>query len=538
MAIKDNIVSYYKLESDGSDSVGSNTLTGTSPSFSTGKIGNGGAFTAASSHYLNGSSFAGASSWSCNFWFNPTTNIDTEPVSKDDVSTKRIFSFSFSATQTILYAWGTGQNFHQTTGANHNMSTGTWYMWTGVWDAPNNVLTLYKNGSSFATFSLSGNESADTTSNNLTLGRQNGGVPARYTNGKLDEVGVWSRALTSAEVTSLYNSGNGLQYPFDLTAQLASYWKLDESSGNASDSVGSVTLTNNGTTAYVAGKINNSADFGSSGTAKSLRTTNTLGIDGGSCTFSCWVNKNTNLTSGKYTNGAYQNNTTSKVEYRLGIDNGGGTELVNFTRGKTGTADNNAQETLTMTVGTWYHLVGTYDGTNVKLYRDGVLKATTASSGNGSTAPYTAGFSIGNNNDSSSFIQNSLIVDEVGVWTRALTASEITSLYNAGAGVAYPFYGTAYSMAVTVGTFTLTGVSALFHLAWHLVATVQIYTLTGIAATFRIGKGLVAGVGSFILTGINAVLRNSGWTNSTKNTSTWTEKTKNSSSWTNRSKTS
>jgi hypothetical protein len=30
----------------------------------------------------------------------------------------------------------------------------------------------------------------------------------------LDEVGFWTRALSAAEVTSLYNSGNGLQYPF------------------------------------------------------------------------------------------------------------------------------------------------------------------------------------------------------------------------------------------------------------------------------------------------------------------------------------
>jgi hypothetical protein len=32
--------------------------------------------------------------------------------------------------------------------------------------------------------------------------------------GMIDEIGVWSRALTSGEVTQLYNSGAGLQYPF------------------------------------------------------------------------------------------------------------------------------------------------------------------------------------------------------------------------------------------------------------------------------------------------------------------------------------
>ncbi len=32
--------------------------------------------------------------------------------------------------------------------------------------------------------------------------------------GKIDEVGLWTREITSAEETTLYNSGDGLQYPF------------------------------------------------------------------------------------------------------------------------------------------------------------------------------------------------------------------------------------------------------------------------------------------------------------------------------------
>jgi hypothetical protein len=30
---------------------------------------------------------------------------------------------------------------------------------------------------------------------------------------KLDAIGVWNRVLTATEVTELYNSGNGKQYP-------------------------------------------------------------------------------------------------------------------------------------------------------------------------------------------------------------------------------------------------------------------------------------------------------------------------------------
>ena len=34
-----------------------------------------------------------------------------------------------------------------------------------------------------------------------------------YFNGKIDAVNVWDKELTSTEVTELYNSGNGKQYP-------------------------------------------------------------------------------------------------------------------------------------------------------------------------------------------------------------------------------------------------------------------------------------------------------------------------------------
>lgn len=36
-------------------------------------------------------------------------------------------------------------------------------------------------------------------------------------NGDLDEIGFWNRSLTSSEITQLYNSGNGLSYPFNIT---------------------------------------------------------------------------------------------------------------------------------------------------------------------------------------------------------------------------------------------------------------------------------------------------------------------------------
>ena len=40
-----------------------------------------------------------------------------------------------------------------------------------------------------------------------------GGVTLPW-NGSIDEMGVWNRILTPTEIGQLYNSGNGLAYPF------------------------------------------------------------------------------------------------------------------------------------------------------------------------------------------------------------------------------------------------------------------------------------------------------------------------------------
>lgn len=71
---------------------------------------------------------------------------------------------------------------------------------------------FYINGVVDSTVSVTDNLTGSVTnSNNCTLGA----VPLGgnvYLNGIIDEVGVWSRELTSAEVTELYNGGAGLQY--------------------------------------------------------------------------------------------------------------------------------------------------------------------------------------------------------------------------------------------------------------------------------------------------------------------------------------
>lgn len=225
-----------------------------------------------------------------------------------------------------------------------------------------------------------------------------------------------------------------------LTDNIQGYWKLDESSGNASDSVASNTLTNNNTVSYSAAKINNGADFGSSNTNKSLSTTSAVGPASFATahSYSFWVNVTTAPTSG---NAAYLFfNDFSDGNSRVTYNNSGGTLQIQIQRGSGGFL-NTATNNYTLTTGTWFHVVFTYAGSGTgtgKLYVNGSLQSnqlTSTSTTGGGIGPEFA-IALRKNDLSLPFSGK---VDEFGVWSRELTSDEVTQLYNSGNGVQYPF---------------------------------------------------------------------------------------------------
>lgn len=76
-----------------------------------------------------------------------------------------------------------------------------------------------------------------------------------------------------------------------LTDNLISYYKLDESSGNASDSVGSNTLTNVNSVVYATAKLNKGADLErSSSQYLSIADGSQSGLDiTGNISVSAWI---------------------------------------------------------------------------------------------------------------------------------------------------------------------------------------------------------------------------------------------------------
>tara|TARA_R110000796_G_scaffold162344_1_gene279138 strand:- start:22879 stop:24432 length:1554 start_codon:yes stop_codon:yes gene_type:complete len=100
-------------------------------------------------------------------------------------------------------------------------TTGVWNMLTITNDNSGDAAgcTLYLNGTEYTTGrNVIADALGTATGDNVAVpfsvgGYRASGEPWQVT-GDIDEVGVWHKELTSAEVTELYNSGTGIQYPF------------------------------------------------------------------------------------------------------------------------------------------------------------------------------------------------------------------------------------------------------------------------------------------------------------------------------------
>ena len=95
-----------------------------------------------------------------------------------------------------------------------------------------------------------------------------------------------------------------------------------------------------------------------------------------------------------------------------------------------GGADVNIADTSTHLLNIWYNVVGTYDGSNMRIYVNGVLKNTRAQTGTLATNATTAkiGTFQGTNYNLTGRVSN------VSIYNRALTPQEIQQNFNATRG--------------------------------------------------------------------------------------------------------
>ena len=220
MALTDNLISYWKLdESSGNraDSHGSNTLTNNNSTPSaTGKINSGADFTPASSHYLSVADNASLSPTSeMSVWVKLDALQDYAAfVSKwNEDASARTFGIALETSKFRFWISDDGGNFDAISNTT-SVSTGTWYHIVTTYKNETNGIKIYVNGTAAQTSPSNSTSVFDSSAEFRVARAQKFAGLTNIVDGVIDEVGYWSRALTSQEVSDLYNSGSGFAYPF------------------------------------------------------------------------------------------------------------------------------------------------------------------------------------------------------------------------------------------------------------------------------------------------------------------------------------
>jgi len=181
-----------------------------------------------------------------------------------------------------------------------------------------------------------------------------------------------------------------------------------------------------------SGKINQGAGFNGS-TSKIVGSTINIPAN---CSISCWFKTSQTTEFPRFVSftGAGE-----IPNFEVGQINGGG-QVYAYLRDSDSVVLQADSDSTALNDGAWHHAVavktGSGAGATLKLYIDGVLQVTD------DTDDLTGNFNsmvtaMGIRNGGSNYMTGS--IDEVGIWERALSSTEVTTLYNGGSGLQYPF---------------------------------------------------------------------------------------------------
>lgn len=212
VAFSTEVTNYYKLDESAS-STGAiidfmNVLNGTNSyaDNTTGKIQYGYDFNGSGDYInLNGRNANTSSNFSINVWANSDTF---------NAGLHMIFDTRSAIYNAPIRIYQEGNDIKATTetpasntfGANFATSPSGWHMYSVVYTAPTKNMSLYYDGSYVSSYIVS---SGTATSSVASLGVQATAKNAEYFDGKIDELGIWDTAISTAIITGLYNSGVG-----------------------------------------------------------------------------------------------------------------------------------------------------------------------------------------------------------------------------------------------------------------------------------------------------------------------------------------
>jgi hypothetical protein len=420
-------IATYQLDGNANDLTTNYNGTASNVTYSTGKFGQAGDFNGSSSYIDTTYTVPAVSTQSISVWFKTTSTGSYRTIFSDAPSNGAAVNtrMQIYTTPTSTYDVIIGNNSGYWIGTGNSISSyidGNWHNLIATYNGTD--VKIYIDGSLFQSFTstipfgTAGNQS-------LVLGKA-GLNNVNYWNGSLDQVRIYDKAISAADVTTLYNETVATAST-NITLEapsLVAYYKMSD----ATDETGSYDGTPTNVNFNVAGKFGNAGDF--NGSSSKIDLPNGTGGTG-AITVSTWVNTNNiSTTQGLWSFGSVPNTASYAVECL--IENG---YLFFRTLNSAGTAGFQIQtSTGHISNNTWHNIICVFPNTTAsnacKIYIDGTERATGTST-LGSITRNTLNNGLGGR-----FYSGSLSlplngkIDQVRIFDRAITANEVTTLYN------------------------------------------------------------------------------------------------------------
>ncbi|MBK7705907.1 MAG: hypothetical protein IPJ30_09035 [Acidobacteria bacterium] len=337
------------------------------------------------------------------------------------------FSINLTAERSIYWDYGGLTSYVTTTPL--PIATGNWYYLTVVYDPSASVKgKVYLNGIEQPLSATATGDHIVNSGSDLYIGTQNGGSPYYLNrvsfNGLIDEVGFVGRVLTASEILSIYEAGSsGICRSCSLPPSgLIGWWPGD---ANTFDIVnGNNGTLQNGAT-YAAGRVGLSFTFDGSNDYVEIphRTDQNTGDR---ITVAAWVKQASPVVGASIIQKRSAPNVGGFTLETLGTD----ASAIQFYLMIGGNWYPAFTPSGVLQPGVWHHVVGTYDGASMKVYVDGAERVSVPQTG--SIDPTNDPLVIGRNVANLAPWHGE--IDEVQLLNRALSATEIRQLSNAGRG--------------------------------------------------------------------------------------------------------
>lgn len=136
-------------------------------------------------------------------------------------------------------------------------------------------------------------------------------------------------------------------------------------------------------------------------------------------------------------------------------------------------------------INTWQHLALTYDGSMLRYYRNGIMLGSITATGN--IANITDTFYMGGVPFAGAMFNLIGKLDEVSLWNKTLSQSEISCIYNSGVDSTDANLQLLYKFNQGIAGGNNTAVTAITDAAAHMDATPYNFSMTGTTSNFVAG---------------------------------------------------